>query len=133
MFSLTSSLETFPTFYCPITHSDAKFFIQVFERHFQQLHERQLFDQIQERMDTWFNDDAEENAKIIGDRKCPKCESELIVREGKYGKFIGCENFPECKYIEKIQKKILLIRQQEKATLRGRWCSACKCSCGDVA
>jgi hypothetical protein len=52
--------ETFPTFYCTITYSDAKHFIRIFERHFQKLHEHQLFDQIRERMDTWFNDDQEE-------------------------------------------------------------------------
>lgn len=54
-------LETFPTVYCSITYSDAKHFIRIFERHFQKLHETQLFDQIRERMDTWLNDDQEEN------------------------------------------------------------------------
>jgi hypothetical protein len=53
-------LETFPTVYCPITYSDAKHFIRIFEQHFQKLHEQQLFDQIRERMDSWFNDDQEE-------------------------------------------------------------------------
>ena len=45
-------LETFPTVYCPITYSDAKHFIRVFERHFQKLHDNQSFDRIRERMDT---------------------------------------------------------------------------------
>ena len=53
-------LETFPTVYCPITYSDAKHFIQIFERHFQKLHDQQLFDQIKEQMYTWLNDDQEE-------------------------------------------------------------------------
>ena len=53
-------LETFPTAYCPITRSDAQHFIRIFERHFQKLHEHQLFDQIRERVDTWLNDDEEE-------------------------------------------------------------------------
>ena len=30
--------------------------------------------------------------------KCPKCGSELEEREGKYGKFLGCSKFPECRY-----------------------------------
>jgi hypothetical protein len=29
---------------------------------------------------------------------CPKCEVDLIVREGKYGKFYGCSNYPKCRY-----------------------------------
>lgn len=30
--------------------------------------------------------------------KCPKCESELLLRKGRYGEFIACSNFPKCKY-----------------------------------
>ena len=30
--------------------------------------------------------------------KCPKCGGKLIERKGKYGKFIGCKNFPNCKF-----------------------------------
>ena len=32
---------------------------------------------------------------------CPKCGNELVERNGKYGKFIGCSNFPKCRYIKK--------------------------------
>lgn len=32
---------------------------------------------------------------------CPKCGGELIMREGKYGTFIGCSNFPKCRYTQK--------------------------------
>ena len=30
--------------------------------------------------------------------KCPKCGSDLEERTGKYGKFLGCIKFPECRY-----------------------------------
>ena len=33
--------------------------------------------------------------------KCPKCGGELVERNGKYGIFIGCSNYPKCKYIKK--------------------------------
>ena len=33
--------------------------------------------------------------------KCPKCGGLLVERESKYGKFIGCSNYPKCKYIKK--------------------------------
>ena len=29
---------------------------------------------------------------------CPYCKSELILRNGKNGKFYGCKNFPKCRY-----------------------------------
>ena len=34
--------------------------------------------------------------------KCPKCGGILVEREGKYGKFLGCSNYPKCKYMKKI-------------------------------
>jgi len=39
-------------------------------------------------------------AKPTGET-CPECEEgELVEREGKYGKFVGCSRYPECKYIK---------------------------------
>ncbi len=42
-------------------------------------------------------------AEKIG-RKCPKCEEELLLRGGRYGKFIACSGFPKCKYTEQIDE-----------------------------
>jgi hypothetical protein len=33
-------------------------------------------------------------------KKCPKCGGRLILKTGKFGKFYGCENYPECRYTE---------------------------------
>jgi DNA topoisomerase-1 len=41
---------------------------------------------------------------VVEGRKCPQCESDLIIRSGRYGKFIGCSNYPDCKYIEPLEK-----------------------------
>ena len=38
--------------------------------------------------------DTESNGTNI----CPRCGGELEERSGKYGRFIGCENFPDCRY-----------------------------------
>jgi DNA topoisomerase-1 len=33
---------------------------------------------------------------------CPECEEgRLVVREGRFGEFVGCSRYPECKYIKK--------------------------------
>ncbi len=42
-------------------------------------------------------------ATPIGE-KCPECESELVLRKGRYGEFIACSNFPKCKYSRNITK-----------------------------
>lgn len=44
--------------------------------------------------------------EIVEGRKCPQCQSDLIIREGKYGKFIGCSSYPNCKFIEPIDKPL---------------------------
>lgn len=32
---------------------------------------------------------------------CPKCGGQLLKRNGKYGEFIGCSNYPKCRFIKK--------------------------------
>ena len=39
-----------------------------------------------------------ENKKKVKSNICPRCEGNLVVRTGPYGKFYGCSNFPRCKY-----------------------------------
>lgn len=48
-------------------------------------------------------------------RKCPTCkqegrigdkQGELVIRTGRFGKFISCSLFPECKHTEKYLEKI---------------------------
>ena len=40
-------------------------------------------------------------------RACPECkEGELVIRIGRFGKFISCSRFPECKYTEKYIEKL---------------------------
>jgi DNA topoisomerase I len=37
--------------------------------------------------------------------KCPNCGSELVAKSGRFGPFVGCSNYPECKYIKKEPPK----------------------------
>ncbi len=39
-------------------------------------------------------------------RPCPNCGNPLIVRYGRFGKFIGCSTFPTCRYTEPWLEKI---------------------------
>jgi DNA topoisomerase-1 len=31
------------------------------------------------------------------DERCPQCDSPMIVKEGRYGKFLACSRYPDCK------------------------------------
>lgn len=47
------------------------------------------------------------------EQKCPKCGKEMKVRHGRYGAFLGCVTYPECKGIVNIPKKGEEIIAQE--------------------
>lgn len=34
---------------------------------------------------------------------CDKCGAKMVIREGKYGKFLGCSNFPNCNNMKKLE------------------------------
>lgn len=38
----------------------------------------------------------------IDNNICPRCQNKLILRNGKYGKFYGCSNYPNCKFTKPI-------------------------------
>jgi len=39
-------------------------------------------------------------------RICPDCGGDLVIRWGRYGKFISCNNFPNCRHTEALLEKI---------------------------
>jgi len=45
----------------------------------------------------------EDFQKDLG-RKCPECGNKLIEKFGRFGKFIACSNYPECKFTEKTKE-----------------------------
>lgn len=47
---------------------------------------------------------AEEAPTVVEGRECPKCNSPLVIKQGPYGKFIGCSAYPKCKHIEPLEK-----------------------------
>lgn len=41
------------------------------------------------------------NKQSIKDGICPKCGGKLVSRKSKYGSFLGCSNYPKCRYTKK--------------------------------
>lgn len=48
------------------------------------------------------------------DQTCPQCQSPMTIRHGRFGTFLGCSRYPECKGIVNIQKKEDLIALPQK-------------------
>lgn len=73
--------------------------------------------------------DGAEGYKIkdkILDEKCPECGKNLVEKNGRNGKFIGCSGFPDCKFTKSIVKSTGVECPKcghdiiEKVTKRGR-------------
>ena len=47
---------------------------------------------------------AEETGEV-----CPNCNSSLVIRKGRYGEFVACSNYPECKYIKKEETEVKIL------------------------
>ncbi len=40
------------------------------------------------------------------DKTCELCGKPMVIKRGRYGKFIGCSGYPECKNIQKLVEEI---------------------------
>ena len=61
----------------------------------------QIFD---DTLKTAFKEMEKEKPVETGEM-CPLCNSPLVIRKGKFGEFIACSNYPNCKYIKKEKKE----------------------------
>jgi DNA topoisomerase-1 len=41
------------------------------------------------------------------DEKCPKCDSFLVLKHGRFGEFTACSNYPSCKYVKQKSTGVL--------------------------
>ncbi len=64
--------------------------------------------------------------------KCPNCESQLVIRTGRFGKFLSCSKFPKCKFTKSFMEETGLDCPKDrgkiilKKTRKGR--KFCGCS-----
>ena len=74
--------------------------------------------------------------ELIGE-KCPECGHDLIIKRGRFGEFIACTGYPECKYTRKIVKTTgikcpkcgegeLIRRKATKGKMKGRFFYGCE-------
>ena len=63
-------------------------------------------------------------AEPIG-RDCPKCGEPLLLRSGRYGKFVACSGFPKCKYTEAIDEDGNTTPNEPKEEKSDQVCEKC--------
>ena len=67
---------------------------------------------------------TEPHLEILEGENCPDCGKPLAKRRGRFGPFIGCTGYPDCKYIKKTHQKTGVVcpecGQGELVQRRGR-------------
>lgn len=51
-------------------------------------------------------EEKEENEKLLKDEKCEKCGGEMEIKEGRFGKYLACKGYPDCKFTKSITKSL---------------------------
>lgn len=88
-----------------------KKWVPVIREFYEPFHKR-----LEEKTDSVKKEDLQEK---IG-RNCPTCGGELIMKFGRFGKFIACQNYPKCKYTEKTESE-----KKEEEENSGIICDKC--------
>lgn len=66
---------------------------------------REFYDEFAPLVEKAFKEMEKKEPEKTGD-VCPECGSDLVVRNGRYGEFVACSNYPACKYVKKDEKEI---------------------------
>ncbi len=69
---------------------------------------KEFYDIFEPRVKKAFSDMEKKEAEETGEM-CPECGSPLVKRTGRYGEFVACSNYPECKYIKKEEKQVIEV------------------------
>ncbi|MDA2924615.1 type I DNA topoisomerase [Acidobacteria bacterium AH-259-L09] len=57
--------------------------------------------------------------------QCEKCGGEMVIRWGRFGRFIACSNYPECKNTRELQKESSSLDQEDAGKLEKELCEQC--------
>lgn len=56
------------------------------------------------------------------DKKCPLCTKELMIKTGRFGRFLACTGFPECRYTEPVEGE---GNEDKKPVVTDKDCKEC--------
>lgn len=66
---------------------------------------REFYDEFEPNVEKAFSE-MEKKEPIKTGEVCPDCGGDLVKRNGKFGEFTACSNYPTCKYIKKEEQII---------------------------
>ncbi len=65
---------------------------------------KRFYNDFEPKVKTAFGHMEKKAAEQTGE-SCPQCGSPLVIKKSKYGEFVACSNYPECKYIKNEAKE----------------------------
>ena len=69
---------------------------------------RLFYDEFEPAVKAAFDAMPKKEAEKTGEL-CPECGNPLVVRKGKYGSFVACSNYPDCKYIKTEPREVVEV------------------------
>lgn len=94
---------------------------------------RTFYNEFEPLLQTAYENMEKKELERTGD-KCPDCGNDLVYRIGRFGKFISCINFPECRYTkgededENAVEEVCPKCGSKMVTKKGRYGSFLACS-----
>lgn len=80
---------------------------------------REFYDKFVPLVDNAYQNMEKMEPEKVGE-VCPDCGGELVYRQGRFGKFISCLTYPQCKYTRKLEGP-----EKEKPEPSGKMCPEC--------
>ena len=56
----------------------------------------------------------QKQAPVMSDIKCDKCGAMMVYRDGKFGRFLACSNYPTCKNTKNINQPVNQVEEKGK-------------------
>ena len=71
---------------------------------------KEFYDPFAKHLEEKYESVASQKIEEKIDEKCPNCGKDLVIKRGRFGKFIACSGFPECKFTKKLPEAALNMK-----------------------
>ena len=68
---------------------------------------RKFYDPFSKHLETKYDEVEKQIADEATDEVCEKCGKPMVIKFGRFGKFMACSGFPECKNTKNIKKELV--------------------------
>ncbi len=73
---------------------------------------KEFFEPFSKHLEEKYESVASQKVEEKTDEACPNCGKPMVIKRGRFGKFIACSGFPECKTTKRIPEPSLNIKCQ---------------------